>query len=152
MHLIVEYDGRSFYSESIAAPQDLQMTFSGAAFPCLLWDHAGGSHVSTKEALARALIRAGCRYAVCAGRECEQWHDMFDECLVEDRLDSANKNEDALVMTTWHDGETPDDVASFFVFDTNFGPHDFKHFLVLHFGTGPQKFDVDESIRRYAIH
>ena len=37
-------------------------------------------------------------------------------------------------MTSWHEGESPEDVAFFFVNTTNFDRHNFKRFVVLQFG------------------
>ena len=48
--------------------------------------------------------------------------------------------------------ESPDDVAFFFVLNTNFNEHDFKRFLVLHVGDGHAKGEVDAAVRRHAVN
>ena len=152
MHLIAQYNGRSFYSDHLAMPFHLQPPFADVFFPCLIWDHTGEMPVAAKSGVARTLLKAGCRYAVCGGMECEAWHDIFDEVHIAHTLglptDEADRD---LVMTTWHTAESPDDVAFFFVLNTNFGPHDFERFLVLHVGTGRQQQDVEQAVRRYAL-
>lgn len=54
----------------------------------------------------RALLGAGCRYFVCAGRAAERLHDALDDVIVEDGY--------AGVPTTYHDSEGAEDVADFF--------------------------------------
>lgn len=49
-------------------------------------------------------------------------------------------------ILTRHADESPDDVAFFFVLNTNFNEHDFKRFLVLHVGDGHAK---GKWMRRY---
>jgi hypothetical protein len=58
----------------------------------------------------------------------------------------------AHVMTTWHADESPDDVAFFFVLNTNFNEHDLKRFLVLHVGDGHAKGEVDAAVRPHAVN
>jgi hypothetical protein len=58
----------------------------------------------------------------------------------------------AHVMTTWHADESPDDVAFFFVLNTNFNEHDLKCFLVLHVGDGHATGEVDAAVRRHAVN
>lgn len=46
-------------------------------------------------AFASQLMKAGCRYAVCAGSECEDWHDAFDYAFVRDHLDEPEEKQEA---------------------------------------------------------
>ncbi len=55
-------------------------------------------------------------------------------------------------MTSWHNHEGVDEVAPFFVLNTNFDDHDFGHYLVLHVGTGPAKKSVNAAVRKYALN
>ena len=55
-------------------------------------------------------------------------------------------------MTTWHEDENPDDVAFFFVLNTNFDDHDFDRYLVVHVGDGQTREQVDAAVRRYALN
>ena len=54
-------------------------------------------------------------------------------------------------MTTWHTGETADEVAFFFALNTNFDNHEFTRYLVLHVGTGPAREELDAAVRKYAL-
>src|SRR5687768_13399857 len=93
-------------------------------FTCLIWDH--GLSVPSEEqlAVARVLVDAGCRYAVCGGHDCEGWHDIMDHATVFRDLDQ--EQEGPLVMTTWHEGEAPDEVAWFFLNLTDFDEVSFR--------------------------
>ena len=119
-------------------------------FPCLIWDHEGRFTDSERREVATALLEAGCRYAVCGGENCEAWHDTVDMAFEKLHLNDPEHVRDAEhVMTTWHDRESPDDVALFFVFNTNFDTHDFASFLVLHVGNSDAKEQVEIAIRKY---
>jgi hypothetical protein len=73
--------------------------------------------------------------------------------FVAKHLDDPDEVREAThVMTTSHDGESPDDVAFFFVLSTNFDDHDFSRYLVLHIGSGPVKAQVDAAVRKYALN
>jgi hypothetical protein len=98
-------------------------------------------------------LESGCRYAICAGENCEAWHHAIDSHFVQQHLNDPDEVWQAVhVMTTSHAGETPDEVAFFFVLNTNFDYHDFTHYLVLHVGMGPAKEQVDEAVRKYAFN
>ncbi len=126
--------------------------FPGSLFPCLIWDHNGRFTGEERSAVARALLEAGCRYVVCGGAGSEAWHDDVDEEFVSQHLnDPEDVLEELSIMTTYHDGESPDDVAFFFVRLTNFDDHDFKCYLVLHVGTGETMKQVDDAVRAYAL-
>jgi hypothetical protein len=98
------------------------------------------------------LLEGGCRYAVCAGADCEAWHDAIDLEFVKLHSDDPEHVINTVhVMTTWHQGESPDDVAFFFVMNTNFDAHDFDRYLVLHLGTSAAVVKVDAAVRKYAL-
>lgn len=153
MSVLVENEGKTYVAMVIGAPGDFASPFSGTVFPCVIWDHDGRFTEAQRGEVARRLLQAGCRYAVCGGQNCESWHDAVDEEFVQQHMnDTATTLDAAHVMTTWHAGESPDDVALFFVLNTNFGDHDFDHYLVLHIGDGQAKAEVDAAVRRYALN
>ncbi|MEW5882809.1 MAG: hypothetical protein AB1725_01110 [Armatimonadota bacterium] len=118
----------------------------------MIWDHDGHFTDAQRSEVAERLIQGGCKYAICGGQNCEAWHDAVDEQIVGRQVDDADPTNDALdVMTTWHDGQTPDDVAFFFVTCTDFGYYDFKHYLVLHVGDGETIEEVNAAVRWHAI-
>ena len=150
MDILAENDGKIFARSRIERPENVASPFSGELFPCLIWAHDGLFTAAGRTAVAKGLLEAGCRYAVCGGQNCEEWHDTVDEAFVEAHVDEPESRQDAaFVMTTWHPGETPDDVAFFFVLNTNFDDHDFRRYLVLHVGTGLAEREVDSAVQKY---
>jgi hypothetical protein len=114
MELIAER-GRERY-EMMAVPRadDFAPPHAAGAYACLLWDARGHASDGERARLARTLVASGCAYAVCGGAECEAWHDAIDEALIGPQAESA-ESADAEMTTTWHEGESPAEVAAFFV-------------------------------------
>ena len=152
MYVLAENDDKIYTAATIDGSGAFVDPFPGSLFPCLIWDHEGRFTEPARSAIARALLDAGCRYAVCGGNNCEAWHDAVDAAFVNAHLDDPDDLRESMhVMTTWHDGETPDDVAFFFVLNTNFDEHDFRRYLVLHVGTGPAREQIDAAVRTYVL-
>jgi hypothetical protein len=150
VRLLVEHDGRRFFVQDDAGTVGAQ-PFDGAAFPLLVWDHVGTTTGPERCDLARALIRGGCRYAVCGGLDCSEWEEAFDESSVMENVDAPDHGlPDSLVTTTSHAGEDPDDVAFFFVRSTDFDRR-FESYLVLHVGGGPLAPVLEDEVTRYAL-
>ena len=59
------------------------------------------------ELVAARLLAAGCRYFVCSGSNSEAVHDRIDDVILEEGTSN--------VTTTFHDGESMEDVAEFFL-------------------------------------
>ncbi len=153
MNVLAEREGKTYVAMVIDAPGDVVSPFAGALFPCMIWDHDGRFTAAQRTEVAKRLLQAGCRYAVCGGQDCEAWHDAVDEEFVRQHADDPAETLDAvLVMTTWHADESPADVAFFFVLNTDFDDHDFERCLVLHVGDGQTKEEVDAAVRRYALN
>src|SRR5687768_4138171 len=111
MRVIAESEGRIFVALDVERPAELVSAFPGRLFPCLVWDH--GTRLSDEDrwAMAVALLDSGCRYAVCGGARCEDWHDAVDAAFVAKHIDDPDEVLDEIhVMTTWHDGESADEV------------------------------------------
>jgi hypothetical protein len=68
--------------------------------------------------LVEKLIGVGCKYFVCAGKYSESLHDFIDDVILDVSLSNQceERNE---IMTTWHDTDTDDEVADFFLHSTN---------------------------------
>lgn len=62
--------------------------------------------------VARWLVASGCRYLLAWGRECESWHDAFDDAADEAHGYDEIAPEQA-VMSTWHEDEDLDEVFWF---------------------------------------
>jgi hypothetical protein len=105
MQLVVRGLEKEYWLEALGEAAEFRAPLEGPPYVCLLWASSSSS-VADRAVLTRALVASNCVYAVCGGVECEAWHDMVDEAAAE-----ANR----FVMTTWHSGESPEDLAHFFV-------------------------------------
>ena len=153
MDMLAENEDNIYKTVTINTPGDFTPPFADTLFPCLIWDHEGRFTDAERSVISKTLIEAGCRYAVCGGKNCEAWHDAVDaEDINRHRDDSCDVRENELVMTTWHDGESPDDVAYFFVLNTDFADHQFQRYLVLHVGNSEATKLVDAAVRKYALN
>ncbi len=52
------------------------------------------------------------------------------------------------VMTSWHAGESVEDVAFFFVHCTDIGDHHLESYLLVHIGDGPGREALEVSVSR----
>ena len=91
MDLLVETEGKVYRAIAIDGPRGFASPFPDALFPCLIWDHDGHFTEAQRSAVARALLKGGCRYAVCGGQSCEAWHDSVDTAFVEQHLDDPEQ-------------------------------------------------------------
>jgi len=105
-------------------PYSFESPFNKEEFVLFLYINDKSISNETQRKLSRQFISRGCRYAVCGGYNCEEWHDSIDSVCI-----GNNKNSDKnFIMTTWHDDETIDDIVFFFVNNTsyeNFIPENF---------------------------
>ena len=150
MEVFLKHGRRTYSRQALGEPTDFRAPFDGRAYPCLVWDHDGAFADAERQSVGQELIRSNCRYVVCGGANGADWENAADEAFVLEYLDrSAALAEQRHVMTTSHDGESPEDVAFFFVLNTNFAEHDFTDLLVLHIGgTLAGRRLVEESVRR----
>jgi hypothetical protein len=149
--LLARHGEREYLSESIPSARRLVNAFNGKRFACLLWNHGVARHVEGATMLLQSLLDGGCRYVVCGGDDCEWWHDMIDELFVAKHLNATDAERDQNhVMTTWHANESPEDVATFFVFNTSFDGISFERFLVIHIGNGDAADVVDAEVQARA--
>jgi len=96
MELILSHEGKEYWLERLDRPANFRSSPWDGPYVCLLWDYAGAASDSERVTLARALVANNCGYAVCAGIECERWHDAIDQAALE---------ADRFLMTTWHEDE-----------------------------------------------
>jgi hypothetical protein len=104
---------------------DIPILEINAPFVCLIYS----DQETTSEEMMKVtewLISSECRYAVCAGKDCETWHDAIDSADI-----LFEHNSDELVMTSWHEKETIDEVVWFWLNLTNFDDITFENYLAL---------------------
>lgn len=147
--MFFEYGERRFYRQAIAQAAAFIQPFN-RPYPCLLWTHSSPLSPDERAELAERLVESQCRYAVCGGRECEALHDDIDSAYIRPLLDPATMAlARPMVMTTWHEGESYAEVASF-VLNTNFDEHDFRDYLVIHIGGDAADHEALETAVREA--
>ncbi|MGB9463522.1 MAG: hypothetical protein WBR10_00280 [Candidatus Acidiferrum sp.] len=67
---------------------------------------------------AYAALRRGMVYFCAWGPDCERFHDLVDEVVVEDDLGErqfAGPNRNDTIMTTWHEKDTLEEATDFFM-------------------------------------
>jgi len=147
MQLLREHDGRCYWVLRLAQSGLPSTLFQGKPYPCLIWNHEDAPPSSD---LARTLIKSGCRYAVCGGFASGALEAVVDQAFLSEFGTDETTWGRNFVMTTAHANESPDDVAHFFVLNTNFEEHEFTDYLVVHIGDGPVANAVDAAVWRYA--
>jgi hypothetical protein len=101
---------------------------AGSEFALLLVIGDEAVSPEEQEQLSETIVREGCRYAVCFGRDCSSWDDSIDMVGV---MDSVHGRSGPLVMTTWHEEEPLEDVIEFFASSSRFDDWVPSHFVVL---------------------
>ncbi|MEH0198483.1 hypothetical protein V7S57_13855 [Caulobacter sp. CCNWLY153] len=95
------------------------------------------------------LVDGGCLYAMTWGAGCEAWHDAIDDAFIA-TFPGDLPDDDQLIMTTWHDGETLDDVAWFAAHAAVHPLCDLARALVLHVAGTPREADLIATFRASA--
>ncbi len=152
MDVLFDDGCRNILSHTIASPVDWTDPFAGEPYVCMVWNHGSAFDSVKRKAVAVKLIDSNCRYAVCGGVNCENWHDDIDTVFVKGHQGLSDAKYDAvMLMTTWHDDESLEDIAFFFVQSTRLnGKEEFENYLVLHVGEGEFLTAVNEAVRKEA--
>ena len=108
-------------------------------FACLIYSNQQNVTRDEMSSVANLLINSGCRYAVCAGLNCLDWHDSID--ITDTIHDPTLQN---FIMSTWHENESVEDVVWFWLNLTDFDDVAFENYLALLIGNS---HDVEEKIR-----
>lgn len=152
MIFIAERGSEQYHHLVLGSPADFRAPFDARPWTCLLWDAAGTADGEERARLSADLVASGCVYAVCGGIGCEAWHDALDEALI--GLQEAGRvPDDHFVATTWHEGETVDDVTRFFVLDAVPATGGVDRHLVLQIGEDrDRRNDLWTLVRAHVIH
>lgn len=132
-HFVRTSQGKRIFHRCLAPPYSLgSPPFDGAEFVVLIVNN--DPHISSDDqyAVSLALVRAGCRYAVCIGHNCSMWDDSVDWAYLEV---APEPKDETFVMTSWHENDTPEEIAHFFMNCMNFGNNVFENYLVLSLGS-----------------
>jgi hypothetical protein len=109
-----ENPGAGIFVCRLARPYFFASPIAGQEYAA--WIISNDSNQTSPEAasIARALVASGCRYAVCSGYQCSQWDDAVDFAFLFSSPD-LNPPDERFVMTSWHEKESIEEVAVFFV-------------------------------------
>ena len=99
--------------------------------------------------ISLGLVEAGCRFAACSGIECSIWDDAIDYAAMEIFPDTEH-GEGPLVMTTWHDGQSMEEIADLIANWTSFEDFVSEHFLVVSVGGDSDQGALDSLNRALA--
>ena len=131
-HFVTTSRGKDVFHRCLPPPYSLgPPPFGGTDFVVLIINNDPHISSSDQYALSLALVRSGCRYAVCIGHNCSTWDDSVDWAYLEVDPDASDET---FVMTTWHENDTPDEIAHFFLNCTTFDDNVFTNFLILSVG------------------
>lgn len=98
----------------IRRPYTFTSPFGGEVFAALIVVVDPAITPEERRALSDQLVAQACRYAVCAGFDCSSWDDAIDMASVMAKIDGTPHF--GLVMTTWHEDQTLEEVVEFFQF------------------------------------
>ena len=90
------------------------------------------SSIEWQQIVSERLVTAGCRYVMAWGEECESFHDAVDTASLErHKYDVPAEH---FIMTTWHNGETLENVFWFaqFCADFSYDEVELRKTLILH--------------------
>ncbi len=108
----------------------------------IAWDARSSMH-NEIASFVKTLIDAGCVSFVCWGPDCQRVHDIADEC-------DPYKDNDSVIMTTWHADESLDDAVWYFL-NTMFAMADFepvfRSSLAISVGSEPWASSIRAALR-----
>jgi len=84
--------------------------------------------------VSKLLVETGCRWSLSWGLDCISWDDSVDWANI-DQFTGTTIPEDKLVVTTWHERETLEEVVEFSKQCTDHAGRVIEDTLVLDFGT-----------------
>ena len=131
-HLLTSSQGKDVFHICLTAPYSLDSPlFEGEDFVVLIVNNDPGISAADQYAISLTLVRSGCRYAVCIGHDCSTWDDSVDDANIE--VDPG-LTDARFVMTTWHEDDSVNEIAHFFLNCTAFGNNVFTNYLILSVG------------------
>jgi hypothetical protein len=94
-----------------------------------------------QDEVAKWLVGSGCLYMMAWGANCAEFHDTVDWANI-DQFAPNEVPDDRLVMTTWHDKETLEDVLWFAQTSAHHGDVDLDNTLIVDVRGGDRKAEI----------
>ncbi|MFA9218077.1 MAG: hypothetical protein ACEQSK_13365 [Sphingomonadaceae bacterium] len=95
---------------------------------------------------SRALVEAGCKYALAWGTDCEKWHDAIEDAYLE-ATNYEDVPDEQRVLTTWHEDEELSEVFWFASHRANHPAHELRDTLILHLAATPRREQLEAEFR-----
>ena len=139
---------RRLWLEKLERPYHFVSPFGGSEFVVLILAEDRSITADEQMSVSQQLVSQGCRYALAMGIDASSWDTSIDLAYIQNdpRLEPA---EDSFVMTTWHDDESPEEVAEWLIVNTAFDHFVPVNFLVLCLGSSEEQ---EDRLTSAAIH
>lgn len=119
-----------------------------APFACLIYSNKNVT-IDDISLVADSLISSGCLYVVCTGKDCETWHDTIDEISV---MKNVEEGETKLIMTSWHENDSIEEVIWFWLNLTDFDNITFENYLALVVGESKEiENEIQQAIKENSL-
>lgn len=132
---LTQTDGREIWFGRVGHRSNFESPFESEEFVLLLVTGDSALPNQYRE-LCDHIVRQPCRYVVCAGAECELWHDYLDESFLATDP-NFNPPHERIMMTSWHTDEPLGGTVQFFLNSTGFDSFVPRRFLVLFIEMAP---------------
>ncbi|MBI2332926.1 MAG: hypothetical protein HYU84_12340 [Chloroflexi bacterium] len=117
---------------TLRSPFDVSSIKIQAPYACLVYSTKDVKK-EEMEKVSNWIISSGCRYAVCAGTNCSQWHDAIDWAYIASDP-NYSPPESRFVMTSWHEKESLEEIVWFWLMCTVCDDDIFENYLLLIIG------------------
>lgn len=126
-------ENRRLWLLDLERPYRFVSPFDGHEFAVLIVAQDATITPDEQMELSEQLVHQGCRYALAMGIDASSWDTSLDLAYIQsDPL--LEPPDDKFLMTTWHDGEPPEDVAEWLILGTSFENFVPVNFLILSLG------------------
>jgi hypothetical protein len=134
---LVANDGRQVVIDEVRPGDALVIPFDGEDYCAVIWACDGSLDLDARCKVLSSLIVTGCRYIVCAGANCERWHDEADETWVMQDIQSDADHKLPFIQTESHSHEWPSEVVSWALGQATCDGRPLTKFVVIVAGEAP---------------
>lgn len=100
----------------------------------------------TMWATSRALVAAGCAYALAWGKECESWREAIEDASLE-AVNYEDVPDEQLVIATAHEDEELSEAFWFARHRAVHPAHELRETLILHIADTPRREELETEYR-----
>lgn len=138
-------NNKNISTVTLKRPFDVSSINVQTPYACLVYS----TEDVTKEEMEKIsswILSSGCRYAVCAGMDCSEWHDAIDWAYIASDP-NYSPPESRFIMTSWHTNDTLEEIVWFWLTLTNYDDNIFENYLLLIVG---EEEGLEERIKKVA--